>query len=250
MGEVGERGSGGIVVVPDRPGPLIPLDVDGDRRRAPDELDILIDELLPDMGDGSGWTDGLFVIGGLAVVGWSLATTGPGWLLAVGAITAALGCVLPARALWRVAADRRRARARARVEAHGTPLDVTSPTTARLAGAYGELLGRLADADPDVSGPALAAAHAAVLEVATLCGSRPPTRAEQPYVVRRADAIAELAMSLTADASPTGADGDALAEPSAPVVEARDELDLLTGTSSVDRLLELADRPLHRDVDR
>lgn len=250
MGDGGERGSGGIVVVPHRPGPLIPLETGAGRRRAPDDLDALIDELVPDVGDGPGWTDGLFVLGGLAVVGWSIATSGPGWLLAVGVSAVALGCALPARALWRGTADRQRMRARARVEALGTPLDITPLTTACLAGAYGELLRLLPDADPDVSGPALAAAHAAVLEVATLCGGRAPTRAEEAYVQRRAEAIAELARSLTADAGLPGDDDDAPSEPPASVVQARDELDLLTGTSSVDRLLELAERPVHRDGDR
>jgi hypothetical protein len=137
--------------------------------------------------------------------------------------------------------------ARVRRAARGTPLDITAPTTARLADAYRELLHRLPDADPDISGPALAAAHAAVLEVATLCEGRAPTLAEESYVVRRADAIAELAASLAGGADSADAHSN---DPPASVVEARDELDQLTGTSSVDRLLELADRPAHRNDDR
>lgn len=250
MGVHGERGGGGIVVVPSRPGPLIPLEVGGGPRRPPDELGAIIDELLPDVDDAPGWADGLLVLGGLAVAGWSVAASGPGWLFAVGVLAIGLGCVLPARAVWRRAAGRRRARAHARVEARGTRLDATGPTTARLVGAYGELLRRLPDTDPDVSGPALAAAHTAVLEVATLCDGRAPSRAEEPYVAQRADAIAALARSLADDARRNEAHGRAIEHSPAAVVEARDELDALTGTSSVDRLIELAERPEHRHGDR
>ena len=228
-----------------------PLEVDRRRRRAPDDLDALIDELLPDVGDGPGWTDGLFVVSGIAVTGWSIAASGPGWSVVVGVVAITLGCVLPARALWRRAADRRRMRALARIESRGTRLDATEPETARLVGAYRELLHALPGADPDVSGLALAAAHTAVVEVATLDGGRARTQAEAAYITRRADAVAALASSLANDASGCGGDGndDAVSDPPVGVVEARDELDLLTGTSSVDRLLELAYRgaPRHGD---
>lgn len=248
MGEDGVLRSGDIVVVPARPGPLIPLDVDSGRRRAPDELDALIDELLPDVGDGPGLADGLFVLGGLAVAGWAIATSGPRWLLAVGVIAVALGCVLPARAVWRRAGDRRRMRAHARVESRGTRLDATAPPTAHLVTAYRDLVRALPDADPDMSGPALAAAHAAVLEVATLCEGRVPSPSEAAYVARRADAIAALARSLADDASADAHDAPVADRPTS-VVEARDELDALTGTSSVDRILDLTDRQVHRHGD-
>ena len=78
-----------------------------------------------------------------------------------------------------------------------------------------------------------------------MCDGRAPSTAEEPYVGRRADAIAALARSL-ADNARLADDarlGDTAEGPAASVAEARDELDRLTGTSSVDRLLELADRP-------
>jgi hypothetical protein len=111
----------------------------------------------------------------------------------------------------------------------------------------------LPEADPDVSGPALAAAHGAVLEVATLCGGRAPSQAELAYIERRADAIAALADSLAPpgpEASGGGGRPGVDAERPAAVVEARDELDLITGTSSVDRLQALAGEAGHRHGDR
>jgi hypothetical protein len=236
---------GEVVVVPARAGPLVPVAVAA-ARRDPDELDALIDDLLPDVADGPGATDVVLVVAGVGAAGVAAAVGGPGWVVGAGAGLAALGCVLPARALWRRAADRRRARAQASILARGTALDVSAPATARLAAAYGDLLVAAQAADADVAGAAIAAAHGAVLEVATLSGETPPSAGEVAYVEQRTDAVRALAAELRADAAPAPADVPGAApraatDRRAALVEARDELDRLSGASTVDHLHDLAD---------
>lgn len=247
----GERGAGEVVVVPARPGPLVPVAGESARRRDPDELDALIDELLPDVADGPGATDVVLVCGGAALAGGALVASGPGWLVAAGASLAALGCVLPARALWNRTAERRRARAQASILGRGTVLDVSSPATARLAEAYRDLLAATEAADPEVAGAEIAAAHGAVLEVATLCSGTPPGPGEVAYVDRRTDAVRALAAELARVAALAEVDApdvarDAAVERRAAVAEAREELDRLAGTTTVDHLHDLADEARRR----
>jgi hypothetical protein len=224
------------VVVPRRPGPVVP--VDGLRTaRARDDLDEIIDELLPDVEEAPGWFDAALITVGLALVASGLVLAVP-IALVIGGIVLALGAVLPVRAAWRRAARRRADRRRKAVLDGGELLDASSSGVARLVEGYGALI-ELADAArPEVGGAATAAAHAAVSEVASLLGGRAPgTERERAYVAQRAGAIAALADALREagarpDPSVVGPDA---------VLDAREEVDRLSPFDSVTRLEELTD---------
>ena len=77
----------------------------------------------------------------------------------------------------------------------GLPVDPSDPDVAALIDAYEAVL---AEAPPD--DPAIAAAHAALLETASLLRCAPPVGpAEREYVRRRTLAITELAEGLRID---------------------------------------------------
>jgi hypothetical protein len=88
---------------------------------------------------------------------------------------------------------------------------------------------------------ALAAAHEALLEVASLLRGRAATSSEeQRYVDDRSGAIEELVAAL--EAAPTEDETDRLGVDQRSVVEARDEVDQLSGTSTLGRLAELTEQ--------
>ena len=213
------------VVVPQAPGPLIRPDDEGVGRER-DDLDDLIDEFLPDSAEGPGPLDAGLVAGGGALVGWAALGSPPMAVAMVGAVAISLGCILPVRTGWRALVGRRRAA----VEAGGVPLLVDDPTVGRLVAAYETL-----DQVPATSDSAQAAAHGAVLEVASLLDGRAPASdRERDYVDRRAAAVEELVRALR-ELEP--ADGPAEAPvPRDLVVEAREELDALGGVSALSRL--------------
>jgi hypothetical protein len=228
-----------IVVVPHRPGPLVPLDGGPPAGRSPDDLDLLIDDLFPDTEEGPGWFDlGLAAVGvGLLV--WGGLAGGPGWAAGVGVVVLALGAILPLRWAWRTVAARRHARRRSALLALGVPLDVSVASTARLAAAHAGALDGLPPADPAVAvarAAAHAAAHAAVLEAASLLGGSPPSGPdEQAYVDVRSAAIESLTAALGARRPAAAAAG-----PDASLVlKARAELDALTGTCALTRIEDL-----------
>ncbi len=220
-----------MVVVPDGPGPLVPLEPVAGGGRGRDDLDELIDDLLPDVDDRAGWFDAGLLVVGAALLVWGLASGGSTLAVVAGVAALTLGCVLPLRTGWRRVAARRQGRRRSAVLAGGVPVDISSPTTSRLATAYAGLLVAVGgDAD---GAPAIAAAHGAVLEAATLLGGRVPTSdREREYVDQRTAAIEALAAAF----GPTTGDGSP-----ATLVEARDELDEIAGFNAVSRLEELAD---------
>jgi len=215
-----------LVVVPHSPGPLVPLDPP---RRGRDELDELIDDLFPDTDEGPGAFDAALVAVGLVLLGWRLAG-GPPLALAGGLVALGLGCVLPVRWLaQRLRRRRRNATARA-----GVPLNVGHETTARLAGAYDDL-GAAAAGEAEV-----AAAHGALLEVATLLRGRVPSSdRERTYVTERAAAIENLAAAVRERRSAANS-GDPDGPDPALVLDARAGLDALTGPDALARLDELA----------
>jgi hypothetical protein len=245
------RGPGeGLVVVPRRPGPLVPLgSLVPDRDR--DELDELIDELFgPASDERPGWFDlGLLVVGA-GLVAWSVGGGAGGLALAVGIAAIVLGLVFPLRSAWRVMARRRLEHQRREVLAGGLPLRVSDAATARLARAYADLLDAAAPLGADALtgvGP-VAAAHAAVLECASLLdGSVPGSEQERRYVAARASAMSELADALRrrhrAQLEPAwGEEAVPGAGPDrARVVEARTELEHLSGQSALHRLRELTE---------
>jgi hypothetical protein len=220
-------GHGEVVVVPQFPGPLIWPD----RRRQADDLDDLIDELLPDTAEGPGPTDAALVAGGGALVGWAALGSPPVAVAVVGVAAIGLGCILPVRAGWRALTGRRRAA----VLGRGVPLLVDDPTVARLVAAYEAL-----DDVPATSDSARAAAHGAMLEVASLLDGRAPeSERERNYVDVRAAAVQELVRALQELEPADGYDGTPV--PRDLVVEAREELDALGGVNALSRLSDITE---------
>lgn len=220
-GRGGDTGNG-VVVVPRMPGPLIRPDA-GTAGGHRDDLDDLIDELLPDTAEGPGPLDAALLAGGTALVGWAAIGTPPAAAAVAGAVAIGLGSILPIRSAWRALTGRRRAA----VLAGGLPLQTLDPSVVRLVAAYDAL-----DGVESTPGSARAAAHGAVLEVATLLEGRTPlSERERNYVDVRATAVQDLVWALR-ESDAGGADG----LPGDLVVEAREELDALGGVSALSRL--------------
>lgn len=221
-----DDGPDALVVVPGAPGPLLrPAAGGGGRNR--DGLDDLIDELLPDTPEGPGAVDATLIAGGGALVGWSALGHPPAAATVVGVVALGLGCMLPLRAGWRRISAWRSARRRGALLARGVPLRVDDPALGRLVAGYEAL-----DAGPATTSEARAAAHGAVLEVASLLSGRSlASDRERSYVEDRAMAIEELVRALddSGPAEPSAVDLDL-------VIEAREELDFLGGTSALARL--------------
>ncbi len=239
--DVGGPGSRALVVVPHRPGPLIVLDVRRNRRGR-DDLDELIDDLLPEVDEGPGWFDAAVFTLGVGLLAWAWIATAPVFATVVGVVALVIGCTLPVRAAWRgIGSGRERRRLEALLD-KGLPPDLSSPGPARLVGAYADLLG-LADPSVPASGdPAIAAAHGALLEVASLLDGRAPgSERERRYVDKRAAAAADLVDALR-ELSSSGSEPTAglplAAHPDA-VVDARDELAAITPFNSVTHLEKL-----------
>jgi hypothetical protein len=222
-----EGGDGSIVVVPPAPGPL--LWPDGDRNR--DGLDELIDDLLPDTDEGPGFTDAALLAGGGGLLGWTIVGSPPAVVTVAGAVALGLGCILPLRAGWRWVASRRRSKRLA----GSLAMRADTPALARLAAAY-----ETVDGLPATTASARAAAHGALLEVASLlAGGTPDSDSERRYVDARVSAVEELA-----DALRQIVPGDpAVEEPAAVdpelLVAAREELDALSGASALAHLQDI-----------
>jgi hypothetical protein len=237
----------GSVVVPHVPGPIVRLHRPV---RSRDDLDELIDELFPDTDEGPGWFDAGLVAIAAGLVGWGLAG-GPTGALVVGGIALFLGSILPVRWVWRRVDRRRQLRRQRALVARGVPLDLGHVATAHLVRMYDDLRRACAGAGSTAgaagaSGPEVAAAHSAVLEVATLLGGRTPESADEiAYVGARAAAIERLALVMReprAGSEPAGPDP-------ALVIEARNELDSLTGANALTRLDELTAEARHGRAD-
>lgn len=214
----GQGGDEGIIVVPRAPGPVL-----RPGQRDKDGLDDLIDELLPDTDEGPGPVDAALVAGGGALVAWSAVGSPPVAATVAGALALGLGCILPLRSGWRWLAGRRRG------TAAGIPLRVDHHLLGRLVAAYEEL-----DRVPATTGAARAAAHGALLEVATLLGGRAPASdGETRYVGARTTAVEELVAALR-EVGAAAVEAPAVAPEL--VVEAREELDALGGVSALSRL--------------
>jgi len=155
---------------------------------------------------------------------------GPEAATVIGALALGLGCILPVRWMWRNVTRRR---------GRGEPLllNVGDAETRRLVEAY-EQIRTTSNSDSttkkSVSTAGLAAAHAALVEVATLLrGRQPAGEGERLYVAERADAIERFASSLGGE--------------DVHLLEARREVEELGGQSSVTRLRELTEEASRRN---
>jgi len=236
-----------LVVVPRTPGPLRPL---RDERQPGDDLDTLIDEVFgPTTAEKPGLFDVALVVAGVALIAWSFASGGTGPWFAIGIGLVILGIALPARSLLRAAGARRAARRDSRILRGGTPLDTSDATVGALAGSYEALVHAAKLPGITTGARAVEAAHAAVLEVASLLsGRRPLTAEERAYVERRTKAIRDLASQLLRASRAwqrsrlaDGVDVTAAArERAAAVVLAREALEAGAGVGAVDELERLS----------
>jgi hypothetical protein len=236
-----------LVVVPRVPGPLRRLDDDPDGER--DEIAQAIDEVFgPSTDEGPGLFDALLILVGIALVAWSWLSEGTGPWFGIGITAIVLGVALPARSLLRAARSRRIARREARVLRAGRALDTSDASVGTLAGSYDALLHAAALPGTSAGPGAIAAGHAALLEVVSLLHGRPPlTEEELAYVDRRTEAVRDLTVALVAanrrwhrivlqDWEDSTADARRRA---AAVVRAREELESKTGVGAVEELQRL-----------
>lgn len=238
-----------LMVIPRRPGPLREVDEQG---RPPDDLDELVDELFgPSPDERPGLFDAVLFVGGLGLLGWCL-LAGASVLLAVVAIVAiALGAALPARGMLAGIRRREEARRRRRAIGNGQLLDVSDRATNELARAYGECVEASVLPGVGSADEAVAAAHQAVLEVATLLdGGRPIAAAQRRYVTARTAAIEEVTDALLAahrrwldeQAREAQAASEEVRERATAIAQARDELELADEVGALRQLHGLAHR--------
>ncbi|MGH9187553.1 MAG: hypothetical protein ACRD0U_17345 [Acidimicrobiales bacterium] len=224
--------------MPHVPGPLISLEARAGRPS--DDLDELVDELFPDTDERPGWFDAVLAAGGGALATWAFLAGASTALVVVGLVGLALGCILPARSAWhwvRAGSTRRR---REKLVTAGVSMQVTEPVTIRLVDAYEQLVPVAEACEPGLQTAAVAAAHGALMEAATLLAGRgPASDAEREYIAKRASAIEELTRALRPPAASPP-------DPAA-LVEAREEVDELDGLNSLSRLEELTTEARNRD---
>ena len=185
-----------MVVVPWAPGPLlVPA---GDRTR--DGVDDLVDDLFgSDIDEQPGFFDlGLFA-SGAGLFAWSLLSGASTALVVIGALAGLLGCILPIRALWRAGRGRGVKRRRQALLERGLPLAADHPATSGLISAYRKALaGAALPAAAAFGEEALAAAHQALVEVATRLDGQPPAASSDvDYIATRTNAVEALAGALT-----------------------------------------------------
>lgn len=211
------------VVVPDRPGPVRPL-----TREASDELDDVLDELLPVGDGGPGPFDALLVGGGAALTAWSVLGTGPSAAAVIGLVAVALGLVLPVREATRRTRARWHERRLRSLVADGTLLVVADPAIVRLVELHGDLATRVGE---DRGARAFTAAHAALVDAAAILDGRPsPGPHDRARVTRLVDAVADLHHAYEHGAGRSRA-----------LEAARSDLDAVDGRSTLHRIQETID---------
>lgn len=223
-----------FVVVPHRPGPLVVPPRGGGRDR--DELDELIDDLFPDVDEGPDWFDLGLALTGIGLLAWTLVGDAPGIVAALGIGALALASILPLRSAWRWFARRSQQRHTDAHLAAGVALDASTRPVATLVGSYGALFDPAMELADPLLVQARAAAHAALLEVATLLSGRSPsTERELGYIDQRSVALSGLIESLQA----TPAHEEDEIDPDL-LVAAREEIDLIAPVTAVTRLEQVA----------
>jgi hypothetical protein len=228
-----------LVVVPARPGSIVPL---ASLERGRSDIDEALDDLFGEPDErGPELADAVLAVGGIAaaVVGF---VAGWPFLAVLGAGAFGLGMILPLRSLWRRVVSRRHAAVVQRLIGDGALLRVGEPTIDRLVEAHHAIEGGSLDGHD--SARAEAVAHAALREVATLLEGRVPvSAAELEYVVTRSSALEGLARALR---EAPQADGDQ--ERLDALLAARREVEALAGTSSVTEAAALAAELSGRDA--
>jgi hypothetical protein len=222
------------VIVPARPGPLVRL---RELERGRDELDELIDDVFGEADDrGPGPVDAVLIVGGLGAIIGGQAASLPTAVTVCGATALGLGAVLPLRSLWRRVGSARRSSRLQSLLGDGLLLRTDHPALERLVAAHERLLNA---ATPLAAAPLARVsdvAHAELLEVASLLGGRPPgAQVEVDYVAARTRALANLAATV---ADPRVGDGES--EQRRALVEARHEVEQLSGSSSLTDASDLA----------
>ena len=229
------------VIVPARPGPLVRL---GDLERGRDEIDELLDDVFGEPDDrGPGPVDAVLVVGGLgAIIGGQTASL-PTIVTVCGSAAVALGAVLPLRSLWRRVGSARRASRLHSLLGDGVLLRTDHPSIEQLLAAHQRLLSVTAPLATAPRSRVHDVAHAALLEVASLLGGRPPgPQVEVDYVAARTHALEDLAGTV---ADPRVGDGET--DRRRALVEARHEVEQLAGSSSLTDASEVSRELLGTD---
>ena len=229
------------MIVPARPGPLVRLH-DLDRGR--NDIDELLDDVFGEPDErGPGPVDAVLVVGGLgAVIGAHIASL-PAIVTVCGAAAAALGAVLPLRSVLRRAGSMRRSKRLRALLGDGVLLRVDHPRTEQLVAAHARLLRASESLAPAPRMRVHDVAHSALAEVASLLDGRAPSaRDEIDYIGARVVALERL-VTLVAD--PRVGDGES--DRRRAVVEARREVELLAGSSSLTEAFDLSRELLGTD---
>jgi hypothetical protein len=229
------------VVVPARPGPLVPL---RDPERGRDELDELIDDVFGESDDrGPGPVDAVLVVGGVGAIIAGQAGSLPTVVTVCGAAAVALGAVLPLRSLWRKGGSARRTSRLQSLLGDGVLLRTDHPSVEQLLAAHQRLLSLTAPLAIAPRARVHDVAHAALLEVASLLGGRPPgAQVEVDYVAARTHALDDLASAVTDQRV-----GDRETDRRRALVEARHEVEQLAGSSSLTDASDLSRELLGTD---
>jgi hypothetical protein len=229
------------VVVPARPGPVVRLQ---ELERGRDEIDELLDDVFGEPDDrGPGLVDAVLVLGGLAAfIGGQVASL-PAVVTVCGVAAVALGAVLPLRALWGKVGSAQRTRRLRSLLGDGVLLRIDHPSIEQLLAAHQRLLSATAPLATASHARVHDVAHAALLEVASLLGGRPPeVLVEIDYVAARTHALEELAAAVT---DPRAGDGES--DRRRALIEARQEVEQLAGGSSLTDAHDLSRELLRTD---
>ncbi len=225
---------GHLVVVPDDPGPLLPLSqVDAERT----DVDEVLDDMFGEVDDdGPGITDAVLLTGGAAAVIVSQVVVLPAIVLIGGIAGLALGSVLPVRSGFRRFRGRQRDAKIQSLIGDDHLLDVRSPDVNDLVAAHRQALA-LAESLSEVERLRVGnVAHGLVIEVAMLLdGHNISSDTEARYVADRLQALRNLLAVL----------GDAVANRTNPernaTVEARIKLDDESQGTAIDEAEWLAE---------
>jgi hypothetical protein len=229
------------VIVPARPGPLVRLQ---DLERGRDDLDDLLDDVFGEPDErGPGAVDAVLVVGGVGAIIAGQAASLPTVVTVCGAAAVGLGAVLPLRSLWRRVGSARRSGRLQSVLGDGVLLRSDHPGIEQLLASHERLLSGAARLASVPRARVHDVAHGALLEVASLLGGRAPVaQVEVDYVAARTRALEDLAATI---ADPRVGDGEA--DRRRALVEARHEVEQLTGSSSLTQASDLSRELLGTD---